>query len=148
MGGRHAKVHKPDKYLYISRFFDGLAHNRLLGAVVDKMDDNGAYMSFPYHEKFVGDPQSKVIHGGAITALMDACSGVAVYVALENIRPIATLDLRIDYFRPAKPGDSIRAHAVCHTLTKNVAFVSCRAFQSSGNVCIAEATSTFAVMNG
>ena len=58
----------------------------------------------PYDAKLVGNPETGVLHGGAITALLDGASGAAVFAALVDIVPIATLDLRIDYLRPAESG--------------------------------------------
>ena len=72
----------------------------------------------PYDDKLVGNPDTGVMHGGAITALLDACSGAAVFAALDEWVPIATLDLRIDYLRAAEvgrdvavPRDLLQAHA-------------------------------------
>jgi hypothetical protein len=57
--------------------------------------------------------------------------------------PLATLDLRIDYLRPATPGETIRATAECHKVTANVAFVRGAAFHVSPQDAIAYCTGTF-----
>lgn len=51
-----------------------------------------------------------------------ACSAVAKPV------PIATLDLRIDYLKPASPGQKLYARADCFKLTRNVAFTRALAY--------------------
>lgn len=108
-------------------FSEFIPHNRALGLRFLDHGPGEAVMRLPYREDLVGDPSSGVLHGGAITALLDATSGAAVFLAMEEPVPIATLDLRIDYLRPATPGRAVIARATCYRLTGNVAFVRAQA---------------------
>ena len=66
----------------------------------------------PYAEHLVGDPDTGVIHGGVITALLDNASGwrcAAIRTDGAEERSMATLDLRIDYMRPAQPRQDLIA---------------------------------------
>ncbi|MEZ4255338.1 MAG: PaaI family thioesterase [Polyangiales bacterium] len=69
--------------------------------------------------------------------------GAAVFMALDVPKPIATLDLRIDYLRPATPGQAVLAEARCFKTTKNVAFVRSVAYHDRVDDPIATATGTF-----
>jgi uncharacterized protein (TIGR00369 family) len=104
-------------------FHQVVPHNRALGLEMVALEDGEARMRLPYSPDLVGNPESGVLHGGPITSLMDACCGAAVFMKLSSPVPIATLDLRIDYLRPATAGQDVHAHAVCFRLTRNVAFV-------------------------
>jgi uncharacterized protein (TIGR00369 family) len=86
-----------------------------------------------------------VLHGGAITALLDESCGMAVQLALDGPRTIATLDLRIDYQKPALVGLDVKAHAVCTRAARSVAFVQATAYQSSEDDPVATATSCFMI---
>src|SRR6476620_8287259 len=55
-------------------------------------------------------PKGGVLHGGVITAMLDESCGMAVELALDGTRAVATLDLRIDYQKPAIAGLDVRAH--------------------------------------
>ena len=60
----------------------------------------------PWREDLVGDPDTGVIAGGVVTALLDHVCGLAIIsTARDATTPFstATLDLRIDYMRPAAP---------------------------------------------
>jgi len=84
-----------------------------------------------------------VLHGGVITSMMDACCGAAVFQALSEPLPIATLDLRIDYLKPATPREAVYAQAHCYKVTRNVAFVRGVAYHDSEDDPIASAAGTF-----
>ena len=100
-------------------------HNDELGIeVVDFRHGTGeAWMRLPYADRLIGDPETGVLHGAAITTLMDAACGMAVFIRIGRGANIATLDLRIDYLKPARPGTDVIAHAECYKLTRSIAFV-------------------------
>lgn len=87
-------------------------------------------------EHLVGDPDTGVVHGGVITAMLDNACGRAVHAAREldggdDAGAIATLDLRIDYMSGAEPNRDIFANARCYRMTHNIAFVSGTAYTES-----------------
>ncbi|NVB80563.1 MAG: PaaI family thioesterase [Kofleriaceae bacterium] len=132
-----------DKIRVSRGFIDGIPHNRALGMKVVEMRRSEATFELPYDEKLVGNPDTGVLHGGAITALVDACSGASVFAALTDWKPIATLDLRIDYLRGGDVGRAIRCRAHCYRLTRNVAFTRAVAFHDDEADPIATSMGTF-----
>ena len=77
--------------------------------------------------------------------MLDESCGMAVQLALDGTRAIATLDLRIDYQKPATPGLDIKAHSVCYRVTRSIAFVRSTAYQESEDDPVATATACFMV---
>ena len=126
-------------------FSQGVPHNRALGMNIREMGHNEAIFELPYDPKLVGNPDLGTLHGGAITALLDGCSGAAVFAALTELVPIATLDLRIDYLRPAEPHRAVLAKATCYKMTRNVAFTRAVAYHDSPDDPIAHSVGTFMV---
>jgi acyl-coenzyme A thioesterase PaaI-like protein len=135
-----------------------------------EIGDGTALMRVPYDRKLVGNPATGVLHGGVITSALDSASGAAVGSALasrrdayhaarsqdigaedgaarsaglKGWRPIATLDLRIDYMKPAVPGRDLLARAECYKLTRNVAFVRGTAYHDDPSDPIATSVATF-----
>jgi uncharacterized protein (TIGR00369 family) len=104
-----------------------------------------AWTHLPFRPVFTGDDARGVLHGGAITALLDESCGMAVQLALDGPRTIATLDLRIDYQKPALVGHDVKAHAVCTRAARSVAFVQATAYQSSEDDPVATATACFMI---
>jgi len=102
----------------------------------------------PYGPKIIGDPDTGVVHGGVITALLDHTSGMAVMAKLREPMPIATLDLRIDYMKPATPGEAIIAECECLKVTREIAFVRGIAHQGDRNDPIALSSAAFALVRG
>jgi uncharacterized protein (TIGR00369 family) len=104
-----------------------------------------ATLALPYHEELIADPQRKVVFGGVITTLIDQASGLAVACAMEELTPVATIDLRVDYLRAAEPGCELFARSECYKLGHNVAFVRATAWDRDQNDPFAGCLGTFMV---
>jgi uncharacterized protein (TIGR00369 family) len=115
------------------------------GLQLDRAARGEAWCSLPYRPIFVGDIKTGVLHGGVVTAMLDESCGMAVQLALDGTRAIATLDLRIDYQKPATPGLEIKAHSICYRVTRSIAFVRSTAFQDSEGDPVATATACFMI---
>ncbi len=107
-------------------------------------DAEGCVVRVPYAEHLVGDPDTGVVHGGVLTALLDNTCGMAVRPgAGEEPISMATLDLRIDYLAAAEPGREIFAEAVCFKRTRHIAFVRAIAYQDDPADPIATCVTSF-----
>jgi uncharacterized protein (TIGR00369 family) len=135
----------PDVTTIARQFIEALPHSRALGMQLDAISEGTATISMPYDERLIGDPATGVIHGGAVSALMDTACGASVMSHPQAGFSTATLDLRIDYMRPATPGQTIRARAECHHVTRSVAFVRAVATDDDDSRPVAMATGAFTV---
>lgn len=137
-----------DKARIAKQFIEAIPFSRALGMKIDEISDGVAVISMPFNPALIGDPDTGVIHGGAVSALMDTCGGAAVLAANEGPQATATIDLRIDYMRPANPGERITAKATCYHLTRNVAFVRAEAWDGDPARPVAAATGAFTAERG
>lgn len=129
----------------LQKFVQALPHSRALGMSLISVDEGVAEIEMPYDTRLIGDPETGVVHGGAVSALMDTCAGLAVVSHPKAGFTTATLDLRIDYMRPAAPGDTITARAECYHVTRTVAFVRATAMDLDRDRPVATATGAFTV---
>jgi uncharacterized protein (TIGR00369 family) len=133
-----------DKLEMFQQFFSStIPHNKALGLLVTAVSRGGASMRLDWQPHLVGNPETGVLHGGAITAMLDSCSGMAIATLLTRAQPFATLDLRIDYVHPATPGQPVLADAECYRLTSNVAFTRAVAHHGDPKDPIASSAGTF-----
>ena len=128
-----------------AKFIAALPHANALGLTLKEIGNGFATITMPYNERLVGDPETGVIHGGAVSALLDTSCGAAVMLHESSPIGTATLDLRIDYMRPANPGDTITARADCYHVTRSVAFVRATAMDADTDRPVATATGAFTI---
>lgn len=102
--------------------FASLPHARFLGIRCEVARHGRITLSVDYSERLVGNCMTGVVHGGVITALLDTLSWFVATSVVPEGTTCATLDLRIDYLRPGRPGETIRATAECYKVTRSVAF--------------------------
>lgn len=141
MSARDAKVNTE----IARQFIEAIPHSMALNMRLDEIGPGVAEISMPYDARFIGDPHSGVLHGGVVSALMDTCGGAAVMSHKDAPAMTATLDLRIDYMRPATPGQRIGARATCYHITRSVAFVRAVAFDDDRENPVATASGAFTV---
>jgi uncharacterized protein (TIGR00369 family) len=120
-------------------------HCAHIGMEVVSTGPCAATIRLPFRSELIGDPSRGVVFGGVITTLIDHTAGLSVFCSLEELRAIATLDLRIDYLRAARAGADLIGHAECYKMTKNVAFVRACAYEDDPDDPFASCMATFMV---
>ena len=77
--------------------------HRLLGLEMVRAEDGVVEMRLPWRDELGRDDGSDWFHGGVISALIDIAGDYAIASKLG--RGVPTIDLRVDYLRPARRGD-------------------------------------------
>jgi len=131
-----------------ARFFElarRVGHGRALGMEFGDSGDNWTELKLPWRDELVGVPESGILASGAIVSLIDTASGTAVWAALGKFIPLVTIDMRIDYLRPAFKGESVTARCECTKLTRRIAFTRGTAHVGDPAKPIAYSASTFMI---
>jgi len=105
--------------------------NRYLGVRVAAVSKGSCRLEVPFREELIGDPLRPALHGGVLSALADAAGGGAVWTGIEDDRArVSTIDLRIDYLRPAKL-ETLVAEATLVRVGNRVGVADVRLFHPS-----------------
>jgi uncharacterized protein (TIGR00369 family) len=123
--------------------FRRIPHGALLGAKVVDINRKSMITALPYQEKLIGNPETGFVHSGAVTVLIDQTCGAMASLAVTPPALVATLDLRLDWLRPATPGMTILARAECVSIKRQIVFMRCVAYQDDPDQPFAIATAAF-----
>lgn len=124
-------------------FIRNVPHVRECGMRMTRIDVGLAEVELPFRSEWLGDVERGVMHTGILTTLVDSASGAAVLSALPTYTPIATLDLRMDYLRPAMKDLLTTCRAECYRLTTHIAFVRASVWQQDAAAPVAVSQSAF-----
>lgn len=106
-----------------SKFFFRHGHTGWLGLKWSAHSDNWVELELPWREDLLGEAEREVLASGPIISLMDMASGMAIWQTKGTFAPIATLDLRVDYQRPARARSAVWGRVECYRTTRSAAFV-------------------------
>ena len=98
-------------------------HSAKLGMRFREHGSNWAELELPWRKDLIGEFDSEILASGPIISMLDMASGLAIWTAHGTFAPIATLDLRVDYQRPAKEQSAVIGRCECYKITKSAAFV-------------------------
>jgi uncharacterized protein (TIGR00369 family) len=76
-----------------------------LGLTVLEAGEDSIALKAKWREEWVVNPERRYTHGGILAALVDLAADFALI--RQTGRGVPTIDMRVDYHRPAFPGDLI-----------------------------------------
>lgn len=106
-----------------SKWFFRHGHPGWLGLRFADQGENWVELELPWREDLLGEASRPVLASGPIISLMDMAGGMAIWQTRGTFEPVATLDLRVDYQRPARERSSVRGRVECYRITRSAAFV-------------------------
>jgi len=132
-----------------ARFLNSrLGHGGAIGIGYRAHGPDWAELELPYDERLIGNIDTGVIASGPILSMMDMATSLAVWLRADAFVAHATLDLRVDYLRPATPGKTVIGRGECYRLTRSIAFVRGQAHDGDPSDPLAHVAGTFMAPDG
>lgn len=123
------------------QFLSVLPHCNATKLEVVEYKDKQVSICLPAQDNTIGNKDENLVHGGAITMLIDTSCGAMAMFANETPESCPTLDLRVDHFKTAKGDAPVYCRAKLVRSTERIVFVE--AFVSQNKCIIAKGTATF-----
>ena len=148
---------EPEFLAGLTKVFDEMIpFNRVLGLRITSLKADGVKGRIDMRPELIGHFISQRLHGGVISAGLDATGGVAVMAAigarhmdetptqrLHRFGKLGTIDLRVDYLRPAT-GDHFELRANVLRLGSRVATTRME-FLSAEGTLLASAAAAYII---
>ena len=116
---------------------------RAAGLAWVRAGDDGVYLRLPCASGL--RDAAGGIDPRAIAAMLDHAASAAIYRVIPAATPIATLELRIAFARPATPGRALALHARTPQIAGGVALVEATACDEASGAVVAQAAGSFFV---
>ncbi len=105
--------------------------HRWLGVTVTALHDDGIELTAKWREQWVVNTERGYTHGGVLAALIDLAADWAM--VKQTGRGVPTIDLRVDYHRPALRGDLV-AHGKVIRSGRQFATAEAQIFDAEGKL--------------
>ncbi|MEN8723113.1 MAG: PaaI family thioesterase [Alphaproteobacteria bacterium] len=90
---------------FIKGALEGSPFQAWLGIKLQSIDPNGVTFTCPFKDDIISNPVAKTVHGGVLASVIDL-GGLFALMAVTD-RVTSTIDLKVDYHRPATQGPLI-----------------------------------------
>ncbi len=114
---------------------------KLLGLSIEKLENGFCQSRLQIKEEFLN--KRKIVHGGVIYSMADISMGVAVYSTLKKEEEPATVEIKINYLKPANK-KVLDCEAIVIQRGKQIAVIE--ADVKSEGIIIAKAIGTFSII--
>lgn len=133
----------PEFFQQVVNWGISLPHCQALGFKLRAAQRGQVTLELPFKPEFVGNPVTRVLHGGVVTSLADTAGALSIYTELTALEAVATLDLRIDYLRPGVPDQPLFCTSECYRLTNQIAFTRSSVYQQDPAHPIAQVVASY-----
>jgi len=84
-----------------------LPFNKYIGIKLLSLEPGLCKLLIPFKAELVGDTRRGALHGGVMSTLIDTCGGFAVWSMCDITDKLSTIDMRVDYLKPAFSDDLV-----------------------------------------
>ena len=127
----------------VNKFMGKHGHSGFLEMEYIGHGENWVELAIDWREDLVADPETGILASAVIISLMDNATSMSIWTKLNEFRPQATMDLRIDYLRPSPSGQRVYGRGICYHLTNSIGFVRGYAHNGNPDHPLAHASGTF-----
>ena len=136
----------PSYQSLVTFFQEAIPQARDLGFCIDHIEQGQVSGHADFQPFMIGNPEDQLLNGGILSTLIDNISGITAFTTIGTTEAVVTLDLRIDYMRPAVADQTIHVSAECYRKTANIVFIKAAAWQQADKP-VAHSVSTFMLAN-
>jgi len=137
------KVQRSKAVEIAQRFTEQVPHNSDLGIQVVSVDDGKVCMRLVPRLWMSNNSANFEISTSILFSLADSACGLAVFAEVQELVPIATLNLQTNYLKPATSDRPTLAIATCHPPVNDVAFICCEIFAEGEDIPLVKCSATF-----
>lgn len=138
-----------DKTKRLSLIKEGMLNampvNKLLGVVLESIEEGHVEVRVPFQKTFVGDFRRGLWHGGILASIADTVGGIVAFSLAQLNDQINTVDMRIDYLHGAIEED-IYGSGVLVKSGKRIILVDVRLFQKYQEEPVAVARCAYSIL--
>ena len=126
----------------LDAFLQRVPYVRFLGMRVELAGDEMTTV-LPFAQHLIGNPTIPALHGGVIGAFLEMTALAQLSIAQPARRVPKTIDVTIEYLRPAAPRTGITCEAFGYKTTRSVGFVRAEAWDVDRADLVATAQAAF-----
>jgi uncharacterized protein (TIGR00369 family) len=127
-------------------FEDQIPFHKEIGFGVESLDRGSCTARVPARPAHVGDTVRPALHGGLVSAAIDAAAGLAAFTAVAPSDTLSTLDLRVDFLRPGRTDTDLLLSARLLRAGTRVAVAEVWAHHGDPEQAVARGTVTFSLV--